>query len=165
MYSLSDRFILLLPGVLAVLFALLGAVPLEVAHVTVTPNAAWLMTIAMAALYPPAWGFWFAFALGLVQDVLYATPLGSQALLALLLWLALRARPARVAHPLFRMVWAEAAGLMVVWHGLLWLMMAWVSPEAPPILPLLMTGAVQALWFPFFYWPALAITVLLPQRG
>jgi len=162
--NLSDRFILLLPGVLAVLFALLGAVPIAVGQVTVTPNAAWLMTIALAALYPPAWGFWFAFALGLMQDVLYATPMGAQALLALLLWLALRARPARVANPLFRIVWAEAAELMVVWHGLLWLILAWVEPATQPLLPLLLTGAAQALWFPLFYWTVLGLTALLPQR-
>lgn len=163
--SLADRFILLLPGVFAVLFALLAAVPFEVAAVTVTPNAAWLMTVALAALYPPAWGFWFAFLLGLVQDVLYGTPLGAQAVLALLLWLALRARPVRVANPLFRIVWAEAAILMLVWHGLLWLILAWVGPQTPPLMPLLITGAVQALWFPLFYWPALGLTSLLPQRG
>jgi len=164
MYSLSDRFLLLLPGVLAVMFALLGAVPIAVSNITITPNAAWLMTIALAVLYPPAWAFWFAFLLGLVQDVLYGTPLGAQALLALLLWLALRARPVRVANPLFRVVWAEAALLMVVWHGLLWLILAWISPAAPPLVPLLMTGVVNALWFPLFYWPALGLTALLPQR-
>ncbi len=163
--NLADRFILLLPGALAMLFALLGAVPMEIGDVTVTPNAAWLMTIALAALYPPAWGFWFAFALGLIQDILYGTPLGAQALLALLLWLALRARPARVAHPLFRVVWAEAALLMVVWHGVLWLIMAWVNPHTTALVPLLISGLVNALWFPLFYWPALALTSMLPQRG
>lgn len=164
MYSLSDRFLLIIPGVIAVFFALLGAVPLEVGHVTIMPNAAWLMTIALAALYPPAWGFWFAFLLGLVQDVLYGTPLGAQALLALLLWLVLRARPPRVAHPLFRVVWAEAAALMVVWHGLLWLLLAWVHPAAPPLVPLLVTGLVNAIWFPLFYWPSFALVQLLPAR-
>lgn len=165
MYSLSDRFLLLVPGLVAVLVAFLAAVPLEVGKVTITPNSVWLMTIAMAVLYPPAWGFWFAFALGLLQDVLYGTPLGAQALLALLLWMALRARPARVAHPLFRATWAEAAGLMIIWHGLLWLVLVWVGPEAPPLKPLLIAGAVQAVWFPLYYWPALAFTTLLPQRG
>lgn len=165
MYSLSDRFLMLLPGLLAVLFALFAAVPLEMSRLTVTPNPAWLMTVAMAALYPPAWAFWFAFSLGLVQDVLYGTPLGSQALLALLLWLVLRMRPARVANPLFRYVWAEAVVLMVVWHGLLWVLLWWVGPKAPPLLPLLGTGLVQALWFPLLYWPSHALTALLPPRG
>lgn len=164
MYSLSDRFLLLLPACMAMLFILLGAVPVTLGQVTLTPNAAWLMTIAMAVLYPPSWPFWLPFLLGLVQDILYGIPLGSQALLGLLLWLALRARPPRVSHPLFRIVWAEAALLMVFWHAGLWLMLVWVQPMHPPLTPLLMTGVVNALWFPVFYWPALGIASLLPAR-
>lgn len=164
MYSLSDRFLLLIPGVIAVLFAMLGAVPVEISQVTLMPNAAWLMTIVLAALYPPAWAFWFAFLLGLIQDILYGTPMGAQALLALVLWIVLRVRPVRVANPLFRVVWAEAAILLVVWHALLWAILGWVGPHTPPLVPLLMTGVVNALWFPVFYWPILALTSLLPAR-
>lgn len=162
MRSLSDQFLLLIPSVFALLFAFLGAVPLTVGGATLTPNAAWLMTIVLAALYPSAWSSWFAFLLGLVQDLLYGTPLGSQALLALLLWLLLQARPARVALPLFRVIWAEAAILMLAWHALLWVTMAWVWPEAPPILPLLLTGLVNTLWFPVFYGPVLLLVRWLP---
>jgi rod shape-determining protein MreD len=165
MYSLFDRFLLLLPAAIAVMLVMLAAMPMHLGAVTLTPNVAWLMTIALATVYPPAWGYGIAFVLGLLQDVIYATPLGAQALLSVLLLAALRARPQRVANPMFRLVWAEAAFLLVACHALLWVILYWVGPSAPPILPLLITGGVNALWFPIFYWPLAGLASLLPQRG
>lgn len=164
MMSLSDRLLLMLPAALAVFLALLTAIPMQLGAVTITPNIAWLVTIALATLYPPAWGYAIAFVLGMVQDVIYATPLGSQALIALLLQLALRVRPQRVSHPLFRMVWVEALILLVFCHALLWVMLLWVGPAAPPLVPLLTTGFINALWFPLIYWPLYGLTSLLPAR-
>lgn len=161
--NLSDRLLTLLPGLIALMLAVLSAVPMQMGGVTLTPNIAWLMTLALATLYPPAWSYWFAFALGLLQDMLYATPLGAQALLSLLLLLAMRARPQRVTNPLFRVVWAEAAALLAVWYVLLWLILHWVLPHAPPLTPLLMSAGVNMLWFPLFYFPLSALVRLLPQ--
>jgi rod shape-determining protein MreD len=164
MYSLSDRVLLLFPGLLALVLAVLTAVPIHVSGVTLTPNVAWLMTLVMAALYPPAWGYGFAFLIGLFQDVLHGTPLGAQALLSLGLLILLRLRPQRVANPLFRVLWAEATLLLVVWHGLLWLILAWAGDVAPPIVPLLITGVVNGLWFPLFYVIGSGLVLVLPAR-
>jgi rod shape-determining protein MreD len=163
--NISDRILLLLPGVIAIMLALLAAVPIQVGGVTLTPNICWLFTLALAALYPPAWSYWFAFALGLLSDMLYATPLGAQALIALAVWGVTQARPHRVASPLVRIVWAEAAVLLMVSHVLLWAIMHWVLPHAPPLVPLLISAGINALWFPLIYFPLAWLAGLMPGRN
>ncbi len=163
MYSLSDRILLLVPGAVALLLTFLAAVPLEVGHLSMAPNIGWMMTVIMAVLYPPAWAFWFAFLLGLLQDVLGGTPLGAQALLGLLLWLALRLRALQLPNPLFRMVWAQVLLLMLVWHVLLWLAMGWVDGAPPRFVPMLVSAALGTLWFPLLYFPLLLFVQALPH--
>jgi len=164
MYSLADRLLLMLPGLLGLILALATAMPLGMFGITLTPNIAWIMTLALAALYPAAWAFWFAFLLGLLQDFLFGTPLGSQAVLALLLWLAVRWHPLRLATPLFRLVLARAVLMLVAWHALLWLLLGWVGGQAPPFGPLLITGVVNGVWFALLYFPLMGLLSLLPEE-
>ena len=165
MYSLSDRLLLLVPGAMALLLTFVAAVPVEVGHLSMAPNICWLMTVIMAVLYPPAWSFWFVFLLGLLQDVLGGTPLGSQALLGLLLWLVLRMRALQLPNPMFRMVWAQALLLMLVWHAALWLVMDWVNGAGPRFAHLLLSAALGTLWFPLLYFPLLLLVQALPHAG
>ena len=140
-----------IPALLAILLVLVCALPTGSGVLHLTPNVAWLMTLTVAAASPQRFSPFMAFALGLLQDVLFATPLGAQALLALSLWLlAQRAAQRQQSQP-FRMRWLEATFVLVFWHGILWLLIAAIARQATPAQPLLMAGLASALWYPLFY--------------
>jgi rod shape-determining protein MreD len=140
-----------MPAMIGALLVLVCAVPMAGGALTYTPNVAWLLTLTMVAANPRAWSPLTAFAIGLLQDVLFATPLGSQALLALLLMIATRQQATRQQTQNFRVRWLEAALVLVVWHGLLWLVVVAVTHADVPMRPLLVAGAINALWYPLFY--------------
>lgn len=131
--------------------------------IALAPNIAWLATMIFARILPASWPAWVAFSLGLLQDVLFAIPLGSQAVIALLLLLAMRARPARISTPLLRDVWLEACVLLLVAYALLWLMLQWVLPYPPRTLALIAAAMVNMLWFPVVAWSAGRLAVALPK--
>ncbi len=131
--------------------------------VSLTPNVAWLMTLVMVAHYPPAWPRAVAFALGLSQDILFGTPLGAQALLALLLVQLVTMQSERQQVQLFRLRWLEAAGTMVLWHLMLWAITHMVQEGAPQLRHLLQAGLVNALWYPLFYWLGTRLFAALPD--
>lgn len=151
MQPLSQRLLTVFPAGIGALLVLLCAVPLSGGMVTYTPNVAWLMTIVMMAFYPPAWPMTAAFSLGLLQDVLFVTPLGSQALLSVLLAQVTGLQAARQQSQQFRLRWLEAAGVLVLWHGLLWVLMRAVTQDSGSLRHLLQAGLVDALWYPLFY--------------
>jgi rod shape-determining protein MreD len=151
MQPLSHRLLSLLPLVIGALLVLLCAVPISGGVLTYTPNIAWLMTLVLVAFAPAAWSPTRAFGLGLLQDVLFATPLGSQALLALLLAQMTQIQTQRQQTQRFRLRWLEVAGVLVVWHGLLWLMIEGVTHGSASLRHLLGAGVVNALWYPVFY--------------
>jgi rod shape-determining protein MreD len=163
MRPLSHYLLSILPVVLAVLLVLLSAVPLGAGGWSLTPNVAWLMTLVMVALCPYAWGRVLAFALGLLQDMVFGTPLGSQALLALLLAQLVAMQAERQQVQLFRLRWLEAAGLLLLWHLMLWAIMQLVNTDAPTLPHLLVAGLVNALWYPLFYWLAARLCAVLPD--
>ena len=163
MRPFSHQLLAFLPAVLALGLALLSAVPMGWADVSATPNVAWLMTLVMVAHYPPAWPRGWAFGLGLMQDMLFGTPLGSQALLALLLAQLVSAQEQRQQVQLFRLRWLEAAGMLVLWHVALWAIMHAVQASAPSLRHLLQAGLANALWYPLFYWLATRAFAALPD--
>lgn len=163
MQPLSHRILSFMPAVICVLLVLLCAVQMSGGSVTYTPNVVWLMTLVMAAFYPPAWGPLLAFFMGMLQDVLFATPLGSQALLALLLAHLTRVQATRQQTQRFRLRWLEAAGVLVVWHGLLWLLMEMVSEHGASLRHLLRAGLINALWYPVFYFTLTRAFAALPN--
>lgn len=143
-----------IPAIFAILLVLVCALPTGSGVLHLTPNVAWLMTLTVAAISPARFSPFMAFAVGLLQDVLFATPLGAQALLVLALWLVVQRAALRQQSQPFRMRWLEASGVLVFWHGLLWALMAAIAREAAPAQPLLLAGLASALWYPAFYWCA-----------
>jgi rod shape-determining protein MreD len=163
MRPVSYQILTVVPALVALVLVLMAAVPFGGAGLGYTPNVAWLMTLIMAAFFPPAWPRGWAFFLGLLQDMLVGTPLGSQALLALLLaqCVGLSARHQQVQ--LFRLRWLEAAGMMVLWHLLLWAIMQAVQDSAPSLHHMLRAGLISALWYPVFYGAATRVFGALPD--
>lgn len=162
MRSFSDQFLLTLPAFLAVLFVMLFCAPVQLSNISFAPNVAWVMSLIMVSFYPTAWPRGFAFALGLLQDVLFGTPLGSQALLTVLLVELVHSQARRQHYQQFRVRWLEAAGVLIVWHILLWLVIRSVTGEAPPLRPLMRTGLMSVLWYPILYAPLRKLIHWLP---
>jgi rod shape-determining protein MreD len=152
MRPISHQLFSLLPALFTIVLVFVAASPLDSTALTYTPNIAWLMTLVMTAFYPASWPRSLAFLLGLLQDLLFGTPLGSQALLALLLAQLTLMQAMRHQTPLFRVRWLEAAGVLVVWHIALWAIMHGVGMETATLRTLVIAGLVNAVWYPVFYW-------------
>lgn len=120
------------------------------------------MSMTVGLLYPAAWPVTLAFFLGLLSDFIMGTPLGAQALLALLLTLATHRQARRVGHQLFRLRWMEAALTLAALYCILWVMVGWVAPYRPPLMQSLAGAFTSALWFPLFYAFAAQLRKLLP---
>ena len=163
MRTTSHQLWSVVPGLMGGLLVLLAATPYPGGVVSYTPNIAWLMTLVMVMFYPPAWPRGLAFGLGLLQDVLFGTPLGSQALLALVLAQLAAMQAARQQVQLFRLRWLEAAGTLVVMHGVLWLIMQAVTPDSASLRHMLRMGLMSALWYPVFYAVATRMFTSLPD--
>ena len=163
MRPLSHQILGVLPAAMALLLLLLCATPLEGGVLTYTPNVAWLMTLVMVAHYPPAWPRGFAFGLGVLQDVLFGTPLGAQALLSLVLAQVAGVQAARNQAQPFRLRWLEAAGVLVVWHLLLWALMRLAGNDYASLRHLLRAGLMNALWYPVFYGVLTRFFAALPD--
>jgi rod shape-determining protein MreD len=163
MRPVSHQLLSLFPAILALVLIFLTAAPMAGNGLTYTPNIAWLMTIVMVAYYPESWPRGLAFGFGLLQDVLFGTPLGSQALLTLLLAQLTDIQSMRNQSQLFRLRWLEAAGVLIMMHLLLWAVMHLVNADTASLRNLLRAGLVNALWYPLFYWVATRSFAALPD--
>lgn len=163
--TLSDQLRIALPGLVALLLLLLCALPMALLDVALTPHVVWLMTLSVAAMYPPAWPVVLAFVLGLISDFLYGTPLGAQALLSLFLTLFVQSQARRTSHQLFQLRWLEAALALAVLHGLLWVTVGFVMEVRPPIKHAALGALVSAFWFPVFFFGNQGLLKLLPARN
>ncbi len=152
MRPVSDQFFIAIPAILGLLLLFAFATPMQMGNFSLAPNIAWLMSLIVAAFYPAAWPRGFAFLLGLLQDVLFGTPLGAQAVLTLLLVELVHSQARRHHHQLFRIRWLEAAGVLVVWHLLLWVIVRLTTGEELPIRQLINGGLASAIWYPIFYF-------------
>jgi len=148
------------PTVLTVMLLALFSMKIHWLSVSLVPNVVWVMTLAAVTLFRASWPLWLVFLFGLAQDVLFGTPLGSQALLAVLMVELLRAQAVRQQHQQFRVRWLEAAGVLVLWHVLLWAIMHGVHDAAPSLKQLVIAGLISAAWFPIFYG---AIRLMVPE--
>jgi rod shape-determining protein MreD len=162
MRSFTDQILIALPALIAILLLALFAAPLQMGGMSLVPNVAWVMSLIVAALYPVAWPRGIAFSIGLLQDVLFGTPLGSQALLTLLLVELVHSQARRQHYLLFRIRWLEAAGVLIVWQVLLWGVLHFVSPDAASLRSLLRGGLASIVWFPLFYFPLAKLFEFLP---
>ncbi len=151
MRSFSDLFLLTIPPLLGVVLLIFFTVPMYAGGLPIAPNVGLLMTLTLAAAHPAAWPRWFAFLFGLLQDVMFGTPLGSQALLLVLLVGVVQRMAQRGVNPPFQARWLEAAGMIFAWHIVLWLIGHFVTAGFAPILILLRTALATALWYPLFY--------------
>ncbi len=163
MTPLSNRLLMVLPALLMVGLVLFSAAPITFISLSLAPNVTWLAVIALARVVPQAVPAWLAFLVGLLQDVVFATPLGSHATIALLLLLAVRARPSRVGIPLLRDVWVEAAVLLLAAQLTLYALLQWMAPTTLPIYPQVGAFIVNILWFPLVAWVAARFAMLLPK--
>jgi len=161
--TLHDRFMLSLPALIALLLVLISALPMSLAGLSLVPNVAWIATILFARMAPATWPAWLAFALGLLQDVLFATPLGAQATMALFLLLAMRARPLRIGTPMLRDIWVEGALLLVIAHAVLYVLMRSVQHMPLPALPLMQAAIVNIIWFPLVAHMTIRFVEWLPK--
>lgn len=152
MRPISHQLLSVMPALLGVLLVFLFAAPMDGGHLTFAPNIAWIMTLLMVTFCPTAWPRGFAFCLGLLQDVLFGTPLGSQALLTLLLAQLTTSKSQRRQIQKFRMRWLEAAGMLIAWHVLLWVLMQLIDMHTASLRHLVRAGIVNAVWYPVFYW-------------
>lgn len=152
MRSFSDLFLLAIPMLFALVLLAFFAVPMHAGGWPLAPNVGLVLTVVLVAAYPAAWPRWFAFLFGLLQDVMFGTPFGSQALL-LILWVGLVERMAQKGtHPPFQMRWLEAAGMIFAWHIALWLIGNFVAQDFVPLLQLMRAALATALWYPVFYF-------------
>ena len=164
-HTLSDHVRIAIPGVVTLLLLLLCALPIALMDVALTPHVVWLMTLAIAPLYPPAWPVVLAFILGLLSDFLYGTPLGAQALLSLFLTLFVQTQARRTTHQLFQLRWLEAAAALAVLHFALWGLTGFVIEARPPIKHVALGALVSAFWFPVFFVGSQGLLKLLPARN
>ena len=160
MRSFSEQMMLWVPTVLTVMLLALFSMKVHWLNVSLVPNVVWVMTLAAVTLFRASWPGWLVFLLGLAQDVLFGTPLGSQALLAVLMVELVRAQAVRQQYQQFRVRWLEATGMLVLWHVLLWGIMHGVYHAAPPLKQLLIAGLISGAWFPLFYG---AIRLIAPE--
>lgn len=163
MTPLSHRLFVCAPGLAAVFLILLFAAPLRISGVSLTPNIAWLATILFARMPHISWPAWLAFLLGLLQDIVFGTPLGAQATITLAILLVLRARPSRVGQPLLRDMWLEAGALLVVAHVVLALILQWMPGAGVPLMATLTTTLVDILWVPLLAWMSSRLAMKLPK--
>ena len=163
MRPLSQQIFMLFPALLAIALVFLFAAPMPGGTLSYTPNVAWLMTLVMVAHYPPAWPRGLAFGLGFLQDILFGTPLGSQALLALLLAQFAAQQNRMHAVQLFRLRWLEAAGVLVLLHLVLWAVMNGVTHDASSLQHMLRAGLINAVWYPLFYGVFTRLFAALPD--
>lgn len=161
-FPLSLRLRLWVPALLGLILLFVCMAPMPFGDVPMNPHPLWLLTLTIGALYPPAWPVVGSFFLGLLADFLMGTPLGAQALLSLFLTLLVQAVAGRSSHQLFPLRWLEAAGVLLLWHLLLWLISGWVVEPRPPLQGVLIAGAISALWFPLFYALALGLVRIMP---
>jgi rod shape-determining protein MreD len=147
MRSFSSVF----PAVLGIVLLSFFAVPMQVGNIPLCPNVGMLMTLVVVSLQPAAWPRWFALVFGVLQDVVFGTPLGVHALLLVALVGTTEHLSQRTAFQQFRMRWMEAAGLLVLWHVLLWCLLHVLHKQAATVLMIGQSAVVTILWYPLFY--------------
>lgn len=161
----ADRMLALLPAMSTILLLMFMLAPIDLGGLSLAPHAVWCMALGVGATCPPCWPLLAAFLLGLLSDFLLGTPLGAQALITLLVsWWVQQQHGRRGQWP-FLLRWAEAAGLLVLAHVALWVLIGVAAVPRPPFTGLMGAAAISALWYPLFYGFAMLIQRAMPGRG
>lgn len=161
--SFSDQLLLLIPAFTGIVFVMCGALPSLISGYDVFPHMAVLLCCFWVLYYPAAWPLWFVFILGLLQDIMTSTALGSQAILLMLTCTMLARHARRVNRQNFRMVWIEIAVVSTIYMSLLWLIMSWVSKEWLPLWPVIKEIFFTILFYPLVHILLYPILRLLPS--
>lgn len=162
-YSFSGQLRLLIPAGLSLFLVLLGVVPSVVHGLHLYPEIVILLTCFFVSYSPAIWPLWFGFLIGLLQDLVRGTALGPQALLVMLLTLALRRRAGRLNRQNFRVLWLEVTVMTVLYLSALWLIMAWVNQVWMPLWPTIKSMIVTVLWYPVLHLLLQWVLPMLPN--
>lgn len=141
------------PLLTSLLLVLISALPFHVPDFgRVSPNVAFMVVFYWSIYRPDRFPAWAAFAVGLWQDVLIGTPLGMNALVALLVHWAVSNQRRFFQGKSFFVVWWAFALVAVGVALLVWLLMMVLSSTlmspAPGLVQLVLTIAL----YPFLTW-------------
>lgn len=148
----------LLPAATVVAGSMAMTTPLPMAW-SAMPNFAMLLVLIWASVQPRLMPVWAAFLLGLVHDIITASPLGLFGLIFALITIAVRVGEGRLRARSMAMDWLFVSALVAMAHALFWLLLPLAGLEVAPG-PIMLQALTTALCFP----PMLAIAALLHRR-
>ncbi|MFZ4125609.1 MAG: rod shape-determining protein MreD [Rickettsiales bacterium] len=160
--SFSDQLRHTLPALFGILLVLTGALPSLIEGYDLFPHMALLLCCFWVMHYPRAWPLWFVFMLGIVQDIVTGTALGTQALLLMVFCAAITRYARRLNLQNFRLLWLQIALLSSTYMLVLWLLMSWVMRGWLPIVPVLSETFWTILFYPALHLLLIPILRLLP---
>lgn len=117
------------------------------ASVPVVPHLGLLGVFVWATFQPGLMPPWLAFIIGGVTDLLFALPLGVNATLLPLTALIVRLVETRIGTHRYGFDWLLAAGVIVAFEGLQWLLLRFAGISGP-LAPLLIQAATTILAYP-----------------
>jgi rod shape-determining protein MreD len=162
---LIDRFKLLFPKLLALLFIFLSYTPSHIYGISNFFPALDLMVVYYWSLYRPhVIPNWFVFSSGLIKDTLSGAPIGVNALS----YIILRGLAIYKGGPL-------KSTFIALWHGFAiftaiillfkWLIYSFVFAEFVEVNMIIMQFIISILLYPFFHGFFNTINVILPSRS
>lgn len=153
---------MMVPAAVSVVLVLVGALPSVVSGYDVFPNMAVLLCCFFVLHYPTAWPLWFAFLLGLLQDIVSGTALGAQAIVLMLTCVLVARHSRHVNRQNFRMLMIEIAVVSALYMGALWLLMSWVMYGWLPLWPVVKEIVCTVAFYPLIHLLLIPILRLLP---
>ncbi|MBN8544148.1 MAG: rod shape-determining protein MreD [Alphaproteobacteria bacterium] len=152
----------MLPAVVGVVMVLFGALPSLIKGYDLFPHMGLLLCCFWVMHYPRVWPLWFVFILGLAQDTVTGTALGTQAFLLMVFCAAITRYARQLNLQNFRLLWVQIAMLSAIYMTALWLLMSWVMRAWLPIVPALSELFWTILFYPLIHLLLIPILRLLP---
>lgn len=155
----SERLLVAVPGLLAILLVMLGVVPLGIPFVgPMLPDFALIAVYVFAVQRPDLMPHWLAFLVGLLQDLLSGGPLGFCALICLgMQGLCASQRRFLVGRP-FAIGWIAFALVSLAAGMVGWLLACLYYLALVPPAPALLQFAITVALFPLVAGPLLAVS-------
>ncbi len=169
MYSLRHRTEILLlmiaPAAITMLFVLLSAVPLRMSGNDLFMPMFSVISVFYWSLYKPrVMPYWFAFALGLVQDALFGQPLGFMSLLLLLFKALVHTQRRMLAREAFWAIWFGFAMLTFTFFSLYWMIISLYQMKVLDWQPALLQWSATAASYPLVHIFFSALHAIIPSR-